>query len=145
MCTHRTRSAAGCAVLGSMHSVYLLASCSCELGTYGVSPETHSPAGLRGADGIALTLCAVACRGCFLAHSFCNYMGLPNLGFCSGNGQLGFLRPRRQEILLIYAVGIVAFATSLFPMTEPSLYGGSWLWNLALKNTENVQKGASAT
>ncbi len=100
--------------------------------------------GLCGADCIAPALCPLACRGCFLAHSFCNYMGLPNLGFCSGTGQLGFLRPHRQEVLLVYAVGILAFSTSLFLVTEPSLYGGSWLWDLAVKNIDNVQEGTSA-
>ena len=86
----------------------------------------------------------MVCRGCFLAHSFCNYMSLPDLGFCSGTGQLGFLRPRRREILLVYAGGILVFSSCLFRATEPSLYGGSWLWDLALKNNDSVQGGASA-
>jgi hypothetical protein len=29
-------------------------------------------------------------------------------------------------------------------VTEPSLYGGSWLWDLAVKNIDNVQEGTSA-
>ena len=71
-------------------------------------------------------------------------MGLPDLGFCTGTGQLGFLQPRRLEILLVYAVGILVFSASLFPVTEPSLYGGSWLWDLALKNIDDVHYGTSA-
>ena len=86
----------------------------------------------------------VVYRPCFLAHSFCNYMGLPNLGFYTGTGQLGFLRPRRQEILVVYITGIVVFSICLFRVTEPSIYGGSWLWDLALKNIDEVQADTAA-
>ena len=73
--------------------------------------------------------------GCFLAHSFCNLMGLPDISFCFGpTGQLGFLQPERALLLLVYAVGIAAFSTLLFTLTEPELYGGSWFWTQALEN-----------
>lgn len=87
-------------------------------------------------------VCA-ACRGCFLAHSFCNLMGLPDLGFCAGTGKLGVLRPRRQVVLLCYAGGIIGFSTCLFCLTEPALYGGSWLWDLALANHADLQRSSA--
>jgi hypothetical protein len=72
-------------------------------------------------------------------------MGLPDPGFYLGTGKLGFLQPQRRQILLVYAGGIAVFSLCLFRLTEPHLYGGSWLWTLALQNNNDgglIQAGA---
>ena len=49
-------------------------------------------------------------------------------------GRLGFLHEQRLWLNLSYCVGIAGFCVGLFPLTNPGLYGGSWLWEQALAN-----------
>lgn len=73
---------------------------------------------------------AVAC------HTFCNYMGLPDLSFAwppssrcldwlSARDRVAAatLHRRRHWLFLAYVVGIGLFAAALFPMTDPRLFG----------------------
>jgi len=61
-----------------------------------------------------------------LAHMFCNFMGLPDLGFLSpASSRLSCLHEYRNVIIGVYLVGIALFVMGLGPLTEPSLYG-SW-------------------
>ena len=56
---------------------------------------------------------------------FCNFWQLPNLGFLvpQGGDPLSALHPRRRLLLGAYALGIVAFALGLGPLTGPAAYG----------------------
>jgi len=57
------------------------------------------------------------------AHAFGNWAGLPNF--------VAEMRARpqsRQLIRALYVAGIVTFAYTLFPATEPALFGGSRFW-----------------
>ena len=84
----------------------------------------------------------------FLAHSFCNFMGLPDCSFWTGRGQLSFLTRLRGIITAVHAIGVGLFGTilahlldartdiaslglGLFRLTEPSIFGGSFLWDVA--------------
>lgn len=52
------------------------------------------------------------------AHSFCNVMGLPDLG--------GALGHRKKGVIVgAYVVGIAAFIAGLWPATDPRLHPGS--------------------
>ena len=52
------------------------------------------------------------------AHSFCNVMGLPDLGGAWGHR-------RRSVIVGAYVVGIAVFIAGLWPATDPGLHPGS--------------------
>ena len=73
----------------------------------------------------------------FVSHAFCNLMGLPDLSFLAApppagrGGALSFLHPYRHWLLGGYAASIVGFGLLLFPLTEPTLFGGSYLWDLS--------------
>mmetsp|Transcript_45443 Transcript_45443/g.91688 ORF Transcript_45443/g.91688 Transcript_45443/m.91688 type:complete len:148 (-) Transcript_45443:193-636(-) len=60
-----------------------------------------------------------------LCHVFCNFWGLPNLGFLvkEGGDPLSPLFRSRYSLLAAYAAGIAAFAVSLGPLTGNSSYG----------------------
>mmetsp|Transcript_28111 Transcript_28111/g.78778 ORF Transcript_28111/g.78778 Transcript_28111/m.78778 type:complete len:159 (-) Transcript_28111:33-509(-) len=50
----------------------------------------------------------------FLVHAFCNHMGVPDLGFLQ---EQHVLAHRRNAILAVYVVGMVAFGYLLSPLT----------------------------
>jgi prenyl protein peptidase len=55
--------------------------------------------------------------GIGLAHTFCNFMGLPDFGGA-------FSHPTHKPIVLAaYAIGITGFYYGLFPATDPAIYG----------------------
>ncbi|GAA6021093.1 hypothetical protein JCM11491_004413 [Sporobolomyces phaffii] len=58
-----------------------------------------------------------------LAHSFCNVMGLPPLGWA-----LQAYPERKISLWTSYLVGIGGFVWGFWRMTEPSLFGGSLYW-----------------
>jgi hypothetical protein len=61
--------------------------------------------------------------GIVISHTFCNLMGFPETNFMRPWHPL---YPKRKAIIFMFVVGMVAFAAALYPMTEPSWYGGSW-------------------
>jgi prenyl protein peptidase len=50
-----------------------------------------------------------------LCHSFCNFMGLPDVSFLSreGDSSLRFLYPHRHAMLATYAIGIASFGMTM--------------------------------
>ena len=57
------------------------------------------------------------------SHMFCNYWGLPDLGFMSPpsrqrHSELGFLYPYRYLLLAMHALGLVAFCAVFAASTE---------------------------
>ena len=75
---------------------------------------------------------AVAC------HSFCNYMGLPDLDFLAPPESMPWLSPRERRVqaavygrrrlaVLAFLAGMGAFGVLLAPMTNPTFYE-SPLW-----------------
>lgn len=83
-----------------------------------------------------------------LSHIFCNVMGFPQLGEslhdfparkwgrdCFIHRAWGvelewsLMTPLIITVLLgTYALGVVAYSQTLWPLTQPSLFGGSLLW-----------------
>lgn len=60
----------------------------------------------------------------FLAHSFCNLMGLPPLHWA-----LLEFPERKLSLWGTYLAGIATFIYAFWRWTEPALYGGSlWWW-----------------
>ena len=51
-----------------------------------------------------------------LAHTFCNFMGLPDFGGAWNH-------PQKAFVVSAYLVGIAGFYFGLFPATEPAIYG----------------------
>ena len=49
------------------------------------------------------------------SHAFCNYMGLPHMGFLWADHHL---HRHRRALLVAYAAGIGAFCCGLYPLTE---------------------------
>ncbi|CAM9124294.1 unnamed protein product [Choristocarpus tenellus] len=70
-----------------------------------------------------------------LVHSFCNLMGIPDLSFNNPPGDPEFSSPTsvlhgtRTGLWCAYGTGVILFGCFLFPLTSPSLYGGSLLWH----------------
>ncbi|XP_041467915.1 CAAX prenyl protease 2-like [Lytechinus variegatus] len=55
--------------------------------------------------------------GPFICHSFCNYMGFPEIG------QVFQHSPRHRAIITVtFIVGLLTFLLLLYPLTTPSLY-----------------------
>lgn len=52
------------------------------------------------------------------AHTFCNYMSVPDVGFVNGVGRLGSVRGARVALLAAYVAGVVLFCRNILPYTE---------------------------
>ena len=50
-----------------------------------------------------------------VAHMLCNHLGLPSFHQLPPH-------PRRRLLVVVYGVGIAAFAALLLPLTAPELY-----------------------
>jgi len=61
----------------------------------------------------------------FVAHAWCNLLGLPSLEWLSTQS---LTYPHRHSIGVAFLAGVAGFALALMPLTSPSLYGGSIFW-----------------
>ena len=60
-----------------------------------------------------------------IAHIYCNYMGLPNIGFMTPPGkvnmsssQLSYLYPHRNLLIILHIGGLILFYFLFFPITS---------------------------
>eukprot|EP01102_Stenamoeba_stenopodia_P010545 TRINITY_DN3191_c0_g1_i3.p1 TRINITY_DN3191_c0_g1~~TRINITY_DN3191_c0_g1_i3.p1 ORF type:complete len:286 (+),score=48.94 TRINITY_DN3191_c0_g1_i3:335-1192(+) len=59
--------------------------------------------------------------GPVLAHTFCNLMGFPALGYIPGH-------PKQNVIAVTLVLGLAAFFYLLYPLTDPTLYGSFFVY-----------------
>lgn len=64
-----------------------------------------------------------------ISHVYCNYMGLPDVGFMTAAAdELSFLHPCRYLLIVLHALGLLLFAYLVVPMTAPFISTSSVYW-----------------
>ncbi|KAG5313645.1 FACE2 protease, partial [Acromyrmex insinuator] len=60
----------------------------------------------------------------FVAHSFCNHMGFPDLSEIAA-----YKNPlKRAGLMCLFVIGLIAWCYLLMPMTHPSLFNNNLFW-----------------